>query len=758
MSALLAQARHEREAGRFEEARALCARALLLAPADPAPREEMAHIDALLPGSTRTALVVSDDEAKGPEREIRVQVAVQEARMAADQAEVLSATGRHQDAASTLEPAIARLTQLGPALGSEAHAEVQRLEALVETYRANDRASSDEHNHGVRGEALAQARVSAQREDLDRRSVLQERIARIGSIRKHGHLEVALGEARRLVADYPSEIEAERLFDSLLTAVHEQRRLSIEERNLELRKEVMNRIERSLIPSGSDGMPIYPAGFQARHLTRTGLEAVSAEPEWKLAILDRLGKRVTFDFDSQNGSEALQALAREAGVNLVIDPQLQAAGERVVTIKASNIRLDHAFDWLTRLMDSRWSITKGAIYIGGEVETEAVLAIHDISVMTYQAQDQAGKVIAFSTTGGSGGGSLFRDDGLEAKKITPEEVVDLLQKAVSPQTWQDQSYGITIRGTTLLVSAPASVHRLIREFIRAQEHTQSLVVKVDARWLTINDSFMEEIGVNWGANPLNRSLVVPPLRTDGLYRDNGTWEAVASNRNVLPASAMTIPTTVGSGLNLSSILLGNAQLVAVFTAIERNGRGRFLESPSITTLNGVRANAFFGNQSAYIADYEVVSSNLDPKIEVLTTGANLNVKPFVSADRKYVTMDFRPGISSVQYYTETLRAYRNIGTNLSGVIDGPFGYPLELPNVLVRETSTTLQVPDKGTILVGGFGRHIDQEAAARIPFLGNIPFIGRLFGQRGRYSERSQLYLIATVNIINYDELENTL
>ena len=35
------------------------------------------------------------------------------------------------------------------------------------------------------------------------------------------------------------------------------------------------------------------------------------------------------------------------------------------------------------------------------------------------------------------------------------------------------------------------------------------------------------------------------------------------------------------------------------------------------------------------------------------------------------------------------------------------------------------------------------------------IPFLGRLFGKRGRYSNRYQLYLLADINIINYAELE---
>jgi len=73
----------------------------------------------------------------------------------------------------------------------------------------------------------------------------------------------------------------------------------------------------------------------------------------------------------------------------------------------------------------------------------------------------------------------------------------------------------------------------------------------------------------------------------------------------------------------------------------------------------------------------------------------------------------------------------------------------------VRSVATNIMVPDGGTILVGGFGKIIEQSMSTKIPFLGHIPFLGRLFGKRGRYSDRYQLYLMADINIINYAELE---
>jgi type II secretory pathway component GspD/PulD (secretin) len=121
-----------------------------------------------------------------------------------------------------------------------------------------------------------------------------------------------------------------------------------------------------------------------------------------------------------------------------------------------------------------------------------------------------------------------------------------------------------------------------------------------------------------------------------------------------------------------------------------------------------------------------------------------------------VTMEFRPGLATAEFFTEILHATRVIATGNATIFSTNFvAYPIELPNVLVKEVATSIQVPDQGSLLVGGFGHAIDQDTAERIPFLGNIPFAGRLFGKRGRYSDRSKLYLLATVNIISYDELE---
>jgi len=270
--------------------------------------------------------------------------------------------------------------------------------------------------------------------------------------------------------------------------------------------------------------------------------------------------------------------------------------------------------------------------------------------------------------------------------------------------------------------------------------------------------------VQWTSGP--STLIDPGQGQRGGYvRRLDGWAFDASTANPLPGTAMSVsPATAGTGLTLQSALISGTKLSALLSAVERNAQGRSLQAPELTCLNGQQANCFYGNQLAYISDYEIVSSTYDPVISVLNLGVMLEARPLVSADRKYVTLELRSATTSATLFTEYIVAVTLLN---DGVLEGNFDldgdgfieneasgfsatYPIELPNVAIRTAATTVMLPDRGSLLVGGFNASLDQFASTRIP-----PFLGRLFGARGRYSEKSKLYLLTTATIINYPELE---
>ena len=322
------------------------------------------------------------------------------------------------------------------------------------------------------------------------------------------------------------------------------------------------------------------------------------------------------------------------------------------------------------------------------------------------------------------------------------------------------------------MTAPTRVHVLIREFIRAYQQRTRLLVAVDARWVTIADHYLEEIGVRWSTT--ESLLTLPVAGSSGFRRTTSHFSHEGELINNLPATAIAPnPVTAGTGLSLSSVLLDAVQASAVLTAVERKRFVNVVEGSEIVTFNGVRAHCFVGRFISYLGGYDVgdspgggLSATLSPTVEILRLGAMLEVKPFVTSDRKYVKMEFGSTLAVLQdLSSESLQAIRtfpvgfapdpNNGPDQPVVGTVTQAFNIELPRVQYTELRTYVMIPDGGTLLVGGWGRYIDQSMSTKIPFLGHIPFVGRLFGQRGRYSDRHKISLLVSVNIIDYAEAE---
>ncbi len=689
-----------------------------------------------------------------------------------DDARFLLAAGQSRVAAGRLRAALAEVPGDAP-LRNEATA----LLAQAESAQVADDLATDEAAR--RGSATAAVQDAAREAEV-LGSLRNERLARIRDLRQREHHELALAHCRVLLRDLPADAEIEQEFRELLSLAHAARRTSIAERERELRAEIALLVERSLIPEGFDGEPVWPADWDARRSGRRSILDGGKETLTEADVVrDRLAQRVSIILEATPAVDALAQLARLAGINIVVAPELQAASDRIVTLRAARMRLEDVLTWITEQGGTRWSITKGAVFVGDQAISERVVALHDVAGLMIGTVDQPGPVMEMNTAGGTGGGaSLIAAEAPADAAATADDIAELIRRTVSPRAWEQDGNAIVVRGSTLLVTAPDEVHRLIREFIRAQEAQRSLAVRIDARWLELTDRYVEEIGVEWISGAGQMVAPGPNQPSAGFLRRTGAWSVAANSTNQLPATAMSVsPALNGSGLALQTAFFGENKFNAILHAVERNAQGRVLQAPEITCLNGQQAHAVFASQLAYISDYEIVSSYPDPVISVLNLGTMIEVRPMVSADRKYVTLDLRTSVSSATLFTEYIQYYLtipgvlldpnalnpppnadNVGTDYIDnllLIELTGQAPLELPNVAVQSTATTVMVPDRGSLLVGGFTRSLDQFSSTRVPLLGSIPFLGRLFGARGRYADRTKLYLMSTVSIINYPELE---
>src|SRR5262249_50383999 len=111
----------------------------------------------------------------------------------------------------------------------------------------------------------------------------------------------------------------------------------------------------------------------------------------------------------------------------------------------------------------------------------------------------------------------------------------------------------------------------------------------------------------------------------------------------------------GGGLTLMATQLEFWQLNAIMHAEAESSKVRRLTAPRVTAANREKVYTSVITQRAYIADWELISGGTglvvvevaDPIIETFQEGVVLEVRPTISADRKFVTLDVRPSMATL---------------------------------------------------------------------------------------------------------------
>jgi len=257
----------------------------------------------------------------------------------------------------------------------------------------------------------------------------------------------------------------------------------------------------------------------------------------------------------------------------------------------------------------------------------------------------------------------------------------------------------------------------------------------------------------WGRHPEptyvdvdGDGVFTPGVDIEG-KRPGGPWDVGMANVNYLgvPLGDPTQNFTRDGGLSLDLAYLGRYQVRALLEAVVKHRKGNILTSPRLTCYNGQRANIAVATQINYM---RTISEGI-PEIASLTDGIVFEVVPYVSADRRYVTMELQP----------TLRQVQTIDQEAIEIVDQATAARLEtwisLPTVVVKSVETFASVPDGGTLLLGGLSRAVEREGRAGVPILNRIPVLKFFFSRWGKSDVRSSLIVLVRADVLLQGEKE---
>ncbi|MGB4151755.1 MAG: hypothetical protein WBK87_10570 [Limnochordia bacterium] len=167
------------------------------------------------------------------------------------------------------------------------------------------------------------------------------------------------------------------------------------------------------------------------------------------------------------------------------------------------------------------------------------------------------------------------------------------------------------------------------------------------------------------------------------------------------------------------------QILLALQALEQQGKAKILARPKIATLSGQEARFFVGDRIPIV----LTDDDGNQSIEFLESGINLTVLPRISEDG-LITIDVRPEVSLFMF------------------VDGtPY------PQIRTREAQTTIRVKAGQPVLIGGLIQEQEREHIDKVPFVGDLPIIGRLFRVTDTVTERTEMSIILIPRIIDGSE-----
>lgn len=267
----------------------------------------------------------------------------------------------------------------------------------------------------------------------------------------------------------------------------------------------------------------------------------------------------------------------------------------------------------------------------------------------------------------------------------------------------------------IITDTPNNLER-IREIIEKLD-IAPMQVTIDAQIYEIDLNEEERLGINW-----QKQIPIA-----------GTTETVF-DMSISPEES----TAGGTGVFRFGSLSVN-QFRALLAMLKTHSFAKVLSNPVITTLNNRQANITVGQAIPYISASQVNAQTGQVTNTVSQANANisLQVTPSVTGNDE-VFLDINPTISSVLGFT-------TLGGNST-------------PNLSNRTAQTQVIVKNNHTIVIGGMIKTDKSDSISKVPFLGDLPGIGKLFQKKTTKETRTELIIFITPHIVRPGPKSRTL
>jgi type IV pilus assembly protein PilQ len=446
------------------------------------------------------------------------------------------------------------------------------------------------------------------------------------------------------------------------------------------------------------------------------------------------GEKLSLNFQNIEVRSLLQVIADFTNFNVVTSDTVTGN----VTLRLKDVPWDHALDIILQAKglgmrksgNVLWIAPKDELAAKEQVDLESKKKIADLEPVRTQsfqlnytkAEDIARALLGqlAGASGNSGGGGATGSSSSNNVRI------------LSP------------RGTVL---AEGRTNQLFVSDIPSKlEEVSVMIAKIDipvrqvlieARIVEADDRFGRALGIKLGSSDLRGLRGGTPgysvgsgnyLNIGGNYSNVGVQTLQTPNTATsyndtqfvnLPAPTLGTGTPATFALSLFSAT-ANRFLNLELSALEAEGKGKIVSSPRVVTADQVKAKIEQGEQIPYL----VASSAGNTSIQFRDASLKLEVTPQITPEGNVIL---------------------DVDVNKDSRGDNtPAG-----PAINTKHVKTQVLVENGGTVVIGGIFSQTDRDEVNKVPLLGDIPYLGNLFKNTSKLSNRTELLIFITPKVV---------
>nr|WP_289054973.1 type II secretion system secretin GspD [uncultured Psychrobacter sp.] len=403
------------------------------------------------------------------------------------------------------------------------------------------------------------------------------------------------------------------------------------------------------------------------------------------------------------GSPEMIAKVQEMVNQLDTTPSRRLSGLRVFRLKYASA--SHIAEMLRGLLANQ------SINSAGATSTLESASLNDTSSagagLSSAADDTSTNITAASALSSAGAGA-----GSASANGRPFSIIaDETQNAV-----------IVNAAPELMFEIEDAVNQL--DSRRAQVLIQAAIVEVSGDDAT-------QLGVQWALGNANSGYGVVNFNNVGASATSLAAAALAGGSSISAAAGSIAGALVGIG-DSSKDSQGNTQFYgAILQALDSTTSANLLSMPSILTLDNEKASILVGQNVPFVTGS-------------YTTSGNSSTNPFQTIDRQ----DIGINLNVIPHIGDNGTVRLEVSQEVSSVVPGSTG---NASGLITNKSliNTTILADDQQTIALGGLMRDNTTTRQQKVPGLGNVPVIGRLFRSDNDSTQKSNLIIFLQPTIL---------